>query len=84
MINPEAIPGWIPAHSKEWYAQFSHQKGKYEYEWQSTVTEPNGETVFDKLVLDHSVGQRVVDINNSLVIKCHNNFSLQIIYQSCN
>ncbi|GAK14366.1 class I SAM-dependent methyltransferase [Geomicrobium sp. JCM 19039] len=62
MTNPETIPGWVPAHSKAWYEQLSLQKGKYEYEWQSTVTEPNGETVFDKLVLDHSAGQRVVDI----------------------
>lgn len=48
LIDPSTLSEWLPPHSLEWYKQLSNIQGKYKYSWNSTLTEPNGESIFDK------------------------------------
>ncbi|OAK73928.1 methyltransferase type 11 [Lederbergia galactosidilytica] len=56
------LPGWLRPHSLEWYKQLSGQQGEYEYSWESTHTEPNGESIFDREVAEMVQDKKVLDI----------------------
>lgn len=45
LINPSSLGKWLPPHSLEWYKQLNDLQGKYTYSWDSTLTEPNGESI---------------------------------------
>ncbi|MGE5654972.1 MAG: class I SAM-dependent methyltransferase [Bacillota bacterium] len=45
-----------------WYARLGTTKGKYFYPWSSTISEPNGETIFTKEVAAMVVGKKVLDV----------------------
>lgn len=45
LINPLSLGKWLPPHSLEWYMQLNDLQGKYTYSWDSTLTEPNGESI---------------------------------------
>nr|WP_246879995.1 methyltransferase domain-containing protein [Bacillus suaedae] len=49
-------------HSIEWYKQLSNLQGKYTYSWNSTITEPNGESIFDKEVVQNILDKKVLDV----------------------
>ena len=78
LTNPKNFSGWLQPHSIEWYNQLSnHQKG-YIYTWNSTLTKPNGESIFDeevalmianKKVLDVGCGHGKFTIENSFIAK---------------
>ncbi|GIN73915.1 hypothetical protein J14TS2_43900 [Bacillus sp. J14TS2] len=61
-IDPSHIPGWLSPHSLEWYKQLSRQQGEYQYSWESTHTEPNGESVFDREVAQMVRNKQVLDV----------------------
>ena len=62
LTNPTTIPGWLSPHSIAWYNQLSSLQGKYIYPWHSTVTEPNGESIFDEEVTQMIANQKVLDV----------------------
>lgn len=73
LINPTTLAAWLPPHSLEWYKQFGELQGKYQYSWNSTLTEPNGESVFDKEVLQNIINKKVLDVgcgHGDFTFKC--------------
>lgn len=44
--NPNTHPDWLAPHSLAWYTQLGEMTGEYVYPWRSTITEPNGESLF--------------------------------------
>jgi SAM-dependent methyltransferase len=73
LINPTTLANWLPPHSIEWYKQLSNLQGKYTYTWNSTLTEPNGETIFDKEIVQNIVNKKVLDIgcgHGEFTLKC--------------
>lgn len=73
LINPTTLANWLPPHSIEWYKQLSNLQGKYTYPWNSTLTEPNGESIFDKEVVQNIVNKKVLDIgcgHGEFTLKC--------------
>lgn len=60
--DPTSFTEWVQPHSIEWYKQLSDIQGKYIYSWNSTLTEPNGESIFDKEVTKITVGRKVLDV----------------------
>ncbi|PYF08933.1 class I SAM-dependent methyltransferase [Ureibacillus chungkukjangi] len=72
LIDPTTLAGWLMPHSLEWYKQLSVQEGKYVYPWNSTHTEPNGESIFDREVTNMIPGKKVLDVGCG-----HGGFTLQ-------
>ncbi|WP_059171533.1 bifunctional 2-polyprenyl-6-hydroxyphenol methylase/3-demethylubiquinol 3-O-methyltransferase UbiG [Bacillus sp. FJAT-27445] len=73
LINPTAHPDWLPPHSLEWYSQIGSLEGKYSYSWNSSITQPNGESIFDADVLQMIKGKKVLDIgcgDGGFTIQC--------------
>ncbi|WP_430786596.1 class I SAM-dependent methyltransferase [Virgibacillus flavescens] len=73
LINPTLLSEWITPHSLEWYRQLSEMQREYTYAWNSTVCEPNGESIFDEKLLPLIKNKRVLDIGcgeGSFTIKC--------------
>ncbi|MCJ7842398.1 class I SAM-dependent methyltransferase [Lederbergia sp. NSJ-179] len=62
LYDPTNLPDWVPPHSLKWYNQLSRIQGIYEYSWDSTHTEPNGESVFDKEVAQMIQNKKVLDV----------------------
>ena len=62
LFNPTTLEGWLQPHSREWYKQLSDFQGEYIYPWNSTLTEPNGEAIFDKEVAQIIAGKKVLDV----------------------
>ncbi|OCA90334.1 methyltransferase type 11 [Bacillus sp. FJAT-27225] len=73
IMNPATLEGWLQPHSIEWYKQLSNLQGKYTYTWNSTLTEPNGESVFDEEVTQLIVNKKVLDVgcgHGEFTLKC--------------
>lgn len=62
LTDPTTILGWLQPHSIKWYKQLSDIQGKYIYSWNSTLTEPNGESTFDEEVTKIIANKKVLDI----------------------
>ena len=62
LTDPTTLAGWLPPHSIAWYNQLSTFQGKYIYPWHSTVTEPNGESIFDTEVAQMVTAKKVLDV----------------------
>ena len=62
LTNPTALSQWLQPHSIEWYKQLSDLQGKYSYPWNSTLSEPNGESIFDKEVTQMIANNKVLDV----------------------
>ncbi|AST91231.1 SAM-dependent methyltransferase [Sutcliffiella cohnii] len=62
LIDPTSLEEWIQPHSLEWYKQMSILHGKYIYSWKSTITEPNGESIFDNEVTHMIANKKVLDV----------------------
>jgi SAM-dependent methyltransferase len=62
LMDPTTHKDWLLPHSKEWYAQLGNMYGKYSYQWNSTLTESNGETIFDEGVLQVAKNKKVLDV----------------------
>ncbi|WP_342526769.1 class I SAM-dependent methyltransferase [Chryseomicrobium sp. FSL W7-1435] len=81
LMNPSTLEKWLPPHSLEWYNQLSKLQGEYEYSWDSTRTEPNGESNFDLEVLHNIVNKKVLDVgcgHGEFTIKC-SSFAKEIV-----
>ncbi|SOC39922.1 class I SAM-dependent methyltransferase [Ureibacillus acetophenoni] len=73
LIDPTTLADWLPPHSIEWYKQLSHLQGKYTYPWNSSFSEPNGESKFDKEVLHSIANKKVIDVgcgHGEFTLKC--------------
>ena len=80
-FNPATLTNWLPPHSIEWYRQLSQIDGKYVYPWQSTVEEPNGESIFDKEVIQMIGNKKVLDVgcgHGEFTLKC-SEFAKEIV-----
>lgn len=62
LTDPTTLGHWLPPHSLEWYKQLSDLQGKYSYPWNSTLSEPHGESIFDKEVMEMIANQKVLDV----------------------
>lgn len=62
LIDPTTHVDWLAPHSKEWYEQLGNLYGEYLYTWNSTLTEPNGETKFIEEVTQMIVNKKVLDV----------------------
>lgn len=72
LINPTTLAEWLPPHSIEWYKQLGILQGKYEYSWHSTMTEPNGESIFEEAVRQIVKDKKVLDVGCG-----HGEFTIQ-------
>lgn len=73
LTDPAALSDWLPPHSLEWYKQIGSLEGKYHYSWSSSVTQPNGESVFDAEVMKMAKDKKVLDIgcgDGGFTIQC--------------
>ena len=64
LMDPTSLAGWLTPHSLKWYRQLSLLEGKYVYPWNSSLTEPNGESVFDREVAKMIPGKKVLDVGS--------------------
>ena len=62
LTDPTTIASWLQPHSIEWYKQLSNIQGKYIYSWNSTLTEPNGESIFDEEVTQIIANKKILDV----------------------
>ncbi|MFS0556129.1 class I SAM-dependent methyltransferase [Brevibacillus sp. 179-C9.3 HS] len=60
--NPNTHPDWLAPHSLAWYTQLGEMTGEYVYPWRSTITEPNGESLFMEEITRMVPNQSVLDI----------------------
>lgn len=72
LIDPTTISEWLPPHSLKWYKQLSALTNEYKYSWNSTHTEPNGESIFDQEVLQKFKNKKVLDVGCG-----HGEFTIQ-------
>lgn len=74
MLNESTkLTGWLVPHSLEWYAQLGKNERIYRYPWCSEIKEPNGETLFDKELMQIVPGMCVLDVgcgHGELAMKC--------------
>ena len=73
LIDPTTLADWLPPHSIEWYKQLSHTQAKYTYPWNSSLSEPNGESKFDTEVLQNIANKKVLDVgcgHGEFTLKC--------------
>lgn len=62
LLNPLNHPNWVQPHSLEWYQNLGKSQAEYRYPWNSTVKEPNGETIFDLEVFTIIKNKNVLDV----------------------
>jgi 2-polyprenyl-3-methyl-5-hydroxy-6-metoxy-1,4-benzoquinol methylase len=62
IINPATHEDWLRPHSIDWYAQLGKQSGQFAYPWNTTMLEPNGESLFVEEVAKSVPGKKVLDI----------------------
>ncbi|WP_231689540.1 class I SAM-dependent methyltransferase [Bacillus sp. FJAT-27245] len=62
LTDPTTLSDWLPPHSLEWYKQIGDLEGKYHYPWNSSIMQPNGESIFDTEVMEMVKGKKVLDI----------------------
>ena len=60
--DPTAFLGWLSPHSIEWYQQLSALQHMYTYTWNSTISNPNGEVIFDEEVEEMIKNKKVLDV----------------------
>ncbi|MGM0876777.1 MAG: class I SAM-dependent methyltransferase [Bacillota bacterium] len=72
LIDPSNHSDWLAPHSIEWYKQLGKLQGKYTYSWNSTLTEPNGESIFDEVVTHTIKNKKVLDVGCG-----HGEFTIQ-------
>lgn len=53
---------WLTPHSIDWYKQLSELQGVYKYTWDSTITSPSGEFIFDEEVTKMIKNKKVLDV----------------------
>ncbi|TWT25823.1 class I SAM-dependent methyltransferase [Planomicrobium sp. CPCC 101110] len=62
LIDPTRLPGWLIPHSLAWYQQLGETEGAYLYPWNSIREEPNGESLFDREVMNMVKGRIALDV----------------------
>ena len=62
LSNPTTFSEWLTPHSIEWYEQLSDLQRIYKYNWNSTFTIPNGESVFDEELMKLIKNKKVLDV----------------------
>lgn len=62
LTDPMTHTDWLSPHSFAWYAQLGKLQGEYSYPWNSTMTEPNGETIFTEEVSQMVRNKKVLDV----------------------
>lgn len=62
LTNPTLFLKWLQPHSIEWYKQLSDVQGGYHYDWNSILSEPHGETIFDEAVMQMIAQKKVLDV----------------------
>lgn len=77
LTNPTTLPHWLQPHSLAWHKQLSELQHTYHYDWNSTLTAPNGETIFDEEVLQMITDKKVLDVGCGMVRLRKNVVSLQ-------
>jgi len=73
LIDPTLHKDWVTPHSKMWYEQIGKIYGEYTYPWNSTITEPNGELMFNNEVFEMINNKTVLDVgcgHGEFTIKC--------------
>lgn len=60
--NPTTFSEWLTPHSIEWYQQLSELQRIYKYTWNSTITKPSGESIFDEEVSKMIKNKKVLDV----------------------
>lgn len=75
--DPALLEGWLSPHSLDWYSQLGAQSGVYNYERQSKIDEPNGETLFDGKVLGAVKDKKVLDVGCG-----HGEFTIRCSYEA--
>ncbi|MEK3980321.1 methyltransferase domain-containing protein [Psychrobacillus sp. FSL K6-2836] len=60
--NPTTFSEWLTPHSIDWYQQLSELQGVYKYTWDSTITGPSGESIFDGEVTKMIKDKKVLDV----------------------
>ncbi|MFZ3580189.1 class I SAM-dependent methyltransferase [Virgibacillus sp. DJP39] len=73
LLDPSTLKGWLQPHSIEWYEQLSNYQDEYKYPWNSTIIEPNGESVFDGEVAHIIANKNVLDVgcgHGEFTVKC--------------
>lgn len=60
--NPTTFSEWLTPHSIDWYQQLSELQGVYKYTWDSTITSPSGESIFDGEVTKMIKDKKVLDV----------------------
>lgn len=59
--NPITFSEWITPHSIEWYQQLAELQRIYKYNWNSIITVPNAESIFDEEVTELINNKKVLD-----------------------
>lgn len=75
LLDPTSFTEWLSPHSLEWYEQLSKIQHKYLYTWDSTLSEPNGESMFDKDILQIIANKSVLDVgcgHGDFTLECRN------------
>ena len=72
LLDPTSHSNWLEPHSIKWYKQLGQLQRKYEYSWNATITEPNGEKRFDEEVMHIITGKKVLDVGCG-----HGEFTIQ-------
>ncbi|MEO4055156.1 class I SAM-dependent methyltransferase [Solibacillus sp. CAU 1738] len=72
-IDPSTLKKWLSPHSIQWYKQLGELQEKYLYPWNSTVSDWNGESIFDKEVFQVIKNKKVIEIgcgHGDFTLKC--------------
>ncbi|WP_088101997.1 class I SAM-dependent methyltransferase [Halalkalibacter urbisdiaboli] len=73
LTDPATFSDWLQPHSIEWYKQLSNLQGEYKYSWGSTLSEPNGKSIFDEEVTRAIKNKKVLDVgcgHGEFTIRC--------------